>query len=175
MKKLFVSFVAIAAIAVMSGHVNAQVTETTSAGAYIISPISIVETSPLHFGSMSVTSHLGGTCTLSTDNVRTQTGEVSLSSAGTPHSTASYEVYGGGNAAYVITLPGTITVLNEANIPMTIVDIKAKPASSHVDATTGTLSVHGTDTFTVGGTLIVATAQPTGNYTGTFNVTVAYN
>lgn len=174
MKKLFVSFVAIAAIAVMSGRVNAQADVNTTAGANIITPISLTQTSELHFGSLSVSAESGGTCILSTGNVRSNTGSVNLSNAGTAHRTAAYNVNGSANAAYVITLPGTITVNHSGGETMTVSDIKAKPASA-AEGTAGTLSAGGIDTFTVGGTLTVGAAQATGAYTGTFNVTVAYN
>jgi len=174
MKKLFVSIVAIAAIAVMPGRVNAQVTENTSAGANIITPIAITETSALHFGSMSVSASTGGTCILSSVGVRTQTGGVNLSTIGTPSSTAAYEVNGAANATYAITLPGTITVTRVGGGTMTVNDLRAKPASAP-EGTTGTLSVGGSDTFRIGGTLTVPAAQIAGAYTGTFDVTVAYN
>lgn len=58
---------------------------------------------------------------------------------------------------------------------MTIVSILARTASAGADGLTGTLSAAGTDNFTVGGTLEVAAGQTTGLYTGTFDVTVAYN
>ncbi len=42
-------------------------------------------------------------------------------------------------------------------------------------ASPGTLSGAGTDTIHVGATLSVGVNQPNGNYSGLFNVTVAYN
>lgn len=173
MKKLFVSIVAIAALAVMPGRVNAQADANTSAGANIITPITITETSTLHFGSMSAGT--GGTCVLTTANVRSATGAVSLSTVGTPHSTAAYNVTGENNATYAISLPGSITVTKEGGgATMTVNDLKAKPASQP-EGLAGTLSAGGTDSFTVGGTLTVDDAQATGAYTGTFTVTVTYN
>lgn len=179
MKKLFVSIVVIAAIAVMSGRVNAQATEPTSAGANIITPISIAETSALNFGTMSVSSETGGTCVLSSANVRSATGGVNISTAGTAASTAAYTVTGEASTNYAITLPATITVNKvdggAAAGTMSISALKALVASKAAEQTTGTLTAGGTDSFTVGGTLIVDARQPTGPYTGTFNVTVAYN
>ena len=40
--------------------------------------------------------------------------------------------------------------------------------------TSGTLSGSGTGAFTVGGTLTVASAQPTGAYSGNYPVTITY-
>jgi len=44
-----------------------------------------------------------------------------------------------------------------------------------LDAITSTLNGTGTDSFTVGGTLTIATSQLPGIYAGAFNVSVDYN
>ena len=173
MKKVVVI---IAAIVLFAGStkVMAQATENTAAAAKIVTPISITETSSLHFGTMAILAGTPGTCVLSTQGVRTQTGGVNLSVQAPTASNAAYNVSGAVNTTYSITLPASITVTSGPS-SMTINALLARTASAGSDGLTGTLSAGGTDSFTVGGTLNVSQGQATGTYTGTFDVTVAYN
>jgi hypothetical protein len=176
MRKLTFLFAAIVMMAGFTGKAMAQDTENTAAGAVIIIPITITESSPLHFGVMSVLSGTSGTCVLSTLGVRTQTGGVNLSAQAPAATTAAYDVAGQVSTTYAITLPASSVVTNGTPAEdMTIDAWFAQTASSGVDGLTGTLDGSGDDTFTVGGTLNVAAAQPAGTYAGTFDVTVAYN
>lgn len=170
-------FAAILMIAGFSNKVMAQATKNTAAGAVIITPISITETSALHFGVMAVLAGTPGTAVLSTQGVRTATGGVNLS-AQTPAATnAAYDVTGQASTTYAITLPATITVTETVGglETMTIDNLLARTASAAADGLTGTLDGGGADDFTVGGTLNVPAAQLAGTYAGTFDVTVAYN
>lgn len=174
MKKILLSMVVLAALAVMTTKVNAQ-TENTAAGANIIAPITISELTALHFGSLSVSGSLG-TCVLSTTGVRSRTGGVALSSFLPAATNAAYTVSGANNATFTITLPSTITVTESGtSTTMTIDNLNARVGGAGADATTGTLSVAGVATFSVGGTLKVAVDQVAALYAGIFDVTVAYN
>ncbi len=160
----------------LSATVMGQATGTTSAAANIVTPILIEETSPLHFGTMAALSGQAGTCILSTDGVRTQTGGVNLSAQAPLASNAAFDVKGAVNTTYAITLPNTITVsLPGGKATMTIDKVLARTTSAASDGLTGTLSDKGEDSFTIGGTLNVKQSQMTGMYTGSFDVTVAYN
>jgi hypothetical protein len=173
MKKLFLSFVVIVVFAALPNRIMAQATQSTSAAGKIIAPVTLTKNTDLHFGTMSVLTATAGTCVLSTAGVRSATGGVNLSASAPVSSTASYTVGGSASTTYAITLPASITVT--AVTTMTIDNLLAHTASAGADGLTGTLSGGGADTFTVGGTLNVAAAQASGLYTGTFNVTVAYN
>jgi hypothetical protein len=143
----------------------------------IITPISITETSALHFGVMSVLAGTPGTCVLSTLGVRTQTGGVNLS-AQTPVATnAAYTVAGQASTTYALTFGApTITVTKAVTLEtMTIGTLLVRFNGAGADAVTSTLDGTGADSFTVGGTLSVAAGQVAGVYAGTFDVTVAYN
>jgi hypothetical protein len=174
MKKVLVLFAVIIMITGYSTKVMAQATENTAAAAKIVTPLSITETSSLHFGTMAILAGTPGTCVLSTQGTRTQTGGVNLSVQAPTASNAAYNVSGAVNTTYGITLPSTITVTS-GGANMTINSLLARTASAGTNGLTGTLSTSGTDNFTVGGTLNVAAGQATGIYTGTFDVTVAYN
>jgi hypothetical protein len=174
MKKVLILFAVVVMITGYSTKVMAQATENTAAAAKIVTPLSITETSSLHFGTMAILAGSPGTCVLSTMGIRTQTGGVNLSVQAPTASNAAYNVSGAINTTYGITLPSTITVTSGAS-NMTINALLARTASAGVNGLTGTLSASGTDNFTIGGTLNVAAGQVTGIYTGTFDVTVAYN
>lgn len=177
MKKTIFIFAAIVMVAGFSTKLLAQATENTTAGAVIITPISIAETSPLHFGVMAVLAGTPGTCVLTTQGVRSATGGVNLSAQAPLATNAAYDVSGQASTTYAITLPATITVTETVGsvATMTIGTLLARTASAGADGLTGTLDGLGADSFTVGGTLTVAAAQLAGTYAGTFDVTVAYN
>lgn len=171
---------ALAAILIMTGfttNVIAQSTATNnSAGANIITPITLSNTASLNFGSMAVLAATPGTCRLSTTGNRSATGGVNLSSIAPVASNAAFHVTGSVSTPYGITLPATITVTKAVTLEtMTIGTLLARATSTGEDGLTGTLSEAGTDDFTVGGILTVAAGQVGGVYSGTFDVTVAYN
>ena len=170
----------IAAIVMMASYtttVMAQATVTgTTAGAVIITPITLTQVTPLHFGVMSVLAGTPGTCVLTTLGVRSATGGVNLSAQAPVATNAAYTVGGQASTTYAIVLPATITVTKAVTLEtMTIGTLHAHTTSAGVDGLTGTLSGGGADDFTVGGILSVAAAQVAGTYAGTFDVTVAYN
>ena len=169
----------LAAILLITGfttNVMAQGTVTgTTAGANILEPITLTKNEVLNFGSMSVAIAIGGTCVLSTQGNRSATGGVSISPICPSATKAAFTVTGSpATATYVIMLPGTITVTNGTPAQDMLITPVARASAAVVDGTTGTLS-GGSDTFTVGGTLNVAAAQPAVAYSGTFSVTVGYN
>lgn len=178
MKKSLILIATIIMMAGVSLTVTAQVTENTAAGVKILTALSIVEDLPMHFGTMGVLAGTGGTCVVTTAGVRSATAGVTLSALAPLFSLATYTVTGEPLYTYMITLPADITVTHtDLSTTMTIDNLLAKSTSGTESHTaTGTLvAVAGTESFTVGGTLTVAAAQLAGVYTGTFNVTVAYN
>jgi hypothetical protein len=88
-----------------------------------------------------------------------------------PFGNAQFKVTGDAGAAYTVTLPSSAITLSNGTAGATnemTVDTFTK------DVTIGTLT-GGISTFHVGGTLHVGANQNSGSYTGTFNVTAAYN
>lgn len=166
MKKLLkffgVSIVMIGFTAVTFGQ---GVSATANASATIITPIAISKTTDMSFGNIAVGA-AGGTVVLSTASARSATGDVSFQAA--PAGTAAaFDVTGSAGLTYYITLPVSATITSGANT-MTINTFVSNPVSP------GTL-VAGSNPVLVGATLVVAGSQPTGAYTGTFDVTVGYN
>lgn len=138
---------------------------TADANASIVSAISIADTSDLNFGDV-VASGVAGTVVMTSAGVRSATAGATLGSS-TGISAAAFTVTGDADSTFAITLPTTIQILAGTD-EMTVDNFTSSLGAI------GTLS-GGTATLGVGATLQVEAAQVAGNYTGTFNVTVAYN
>jgi len=184
MKKniLFIAVVMMAGFSTTAMAVGTAATvAATAAGAKLIVPMTLTQTSPLHFGTITLPDGTGGTVVLSTANVRAFTGAGTVASAVAPLQTnAAYNVTGTQNVAYALTLPATITVTETvgsiAVMTVSALTVKFGVAAEKTGvAATSVLSATGTDSFIVGGTLTVSAAQVAGIYAGTFPVTVDYN
>lgn len=144
-------------------------TDSANANAEIVAAITITNTADLNFGQIAP-SGTAGTVTISVDGVRTGSPGVTLGNQ-VDVSQASFDIAGAPNNLYSITLPadGTITLTSGASPAMAVDDFLSDPPGP------GTINGGGTDLIDVGATLSVAANQPNGSYTGTFDVTVAYN
>lgn len=131
--------------------------------------ISVSNTSGLAFGSI-VPGSSGGTVTVPYDGSSRNCSAEVVCIPQNPGSAAGFDVTGeltGGN--YSITLPSSpVTLSNTAGESMTV--------DSFIDSEngSGSLSVGGNGSFTVGATLNVGANQPSGGYSGSFDVTVEY-
>jgi hypothetical protein len=129
---------------------HAQV-QTTTAGANIVAPLTLTETSDMHFGTLSV-DNSPGTVVLTPNNVRTSTGGVLLSSVTPMHRVAAYSVTGQGTLSYVITLPTSVTIQQGPN-SMVVNNFTTNKAGN-----TGALNA-GVDSFNLGATLQVSASK----------------
>lgn len=151
-------------LAITVGVVLAVLAVSTSTAA----AISIQNTQGLSFGSFVAGS--GGTVTVSTSDARTAGGGVMLipSSDG---AAARFTVSGDANATYTIQLPGNDFVkLTGSGTEMAVNDFTSSPSGAG-----GQLDAGGSQTLSVGATLSVGSGQPSGDYSGSFTVTVNYN
>lgn len=153
---------------------QAQSTTSASASAIIINPLGIAKTSDLVFGRLAVGA-VGGGVTVNTAGVVTFSGAGNtlvqpLGNTGNPRA-AEFTVSGEAGFTYSVTLPanGTVTLSDGGSNTMPVNAFVSDPAG------TGTLSGAGSSPLKVGATLSVGNNQAPGTYTGTFNVTVAYN
>ena len=181
MRKTLIILAAIVIIAAIKTTLVAQTSSTvaaTPAGAKLIVPMVLSQTSALHFGTINVLLGAGGTCRLpSNSTTRVFSAGLAASTVAPTATNAAYNVTGTMNVTYALTLPSTITVTETVGgvETMTIGTLKARFNGAGADATTSTLSASGTDSFTLGGTLTVPAAQVAGVYAGTFAVSVDYN
>jgi len=158
----------------------AQSTATVSnvpVSARIYVPISLNKIADLSFGDIFATS-TGGDVTLNPQGGTRSTAGPALATTGTV-SAAAFTVGGKRNATYAITLPADGTVsLSGPGTAMPVSKFTASVSNgAPAAAATGLIpnSAGATQSFTVGGTLTLGANQTDGDYTGTFNVTVAYN
>lgn len=158
-----------------TGSFSLRVTDTTngrtSTTAFAVRAkvdpvITLMRLTDLRFGDI-FTSALAGTVVLTPAGARSATGGAGLGAL-SPVGPATFTVAGAASTTYAITLPASIT-LTAPGGTLTISPLTSTPSL------TGLLSATGQQTLAVGGTLNVAANQPDGDYSGTFNVIVAYN
>lgn len=143
-------------------------TASSNANARIISPISITNTAPLEFGNIAAGT-LASVVRVTPAGVRSLvSGNAVLTGGGATPGASAFSVAGEPNRTYDITLPASITIVSGAN-NMTVDTFTSNPTP------TGTLSGAGAQTLDVGADLHVGASQASGDYTGTFDVTVIYN
>jgi hypothetical protein len=164
MKMIFRFLFAAIVMVAFSVSANAQTSAIASgnAAARVIAPITLVAGNTLHFGTVYNT---GGTVIISVGGVRS--GTCPVSTAAPLHSAGTFTVGGETGLTYTTTVPAdnTVTITNGTDN----MDVDGFNHNA-----TGTI-VGGGETFSVGATLTVPAGVSTGAYTGTYNVTVAYN
>ena len=142
--------------------------------AQIFTPITLaLSNGGLVFGDVIASTTASGSVAL---NPQTEARTATTVTLATTHSanSAHFSVGGESGAAYAITLPASSTLSDGASHNMTVDTFQASVAAGAPGATTGTLT-GGAQTFNVGATLHVSISQLAGTYTGTFDVSVAYN
>lgn len=156
------------ALSLVSAGTASAATASSNVSAEIVSGLAITNTASLNFGQIAPGS-IAGTVVMTPLGVRVPVGVV-LGNQGTS-SAASFNVVGAPLNIYSIVLPanGTVSLTSGASPAMAVNTFISLPALL------GTLGLSGTQTLLVGATLAVGANQPLGTYTGTFNVTVAYN
>ena len=154
---------AYAAPATASGNTS---TVAGSATAKVIAPIVLTHVSGavLNFGTFTAGS--GGTVVVTAAGSGSTTGDVGFAPLST-NAADSFSVKGDPKRSFSIaTQSGTVTAAtSSATMAFTTVP------SANSDALDGS----GAGSFTVGGTLTVASAQAPDAYAGTYNATVTYN
>lgn len=154
---------ALAVAGVSAGTVQAA-TVTADASANVLAPLAITISGPaLSFGDVSADSTAPSTVTI---DAATGAATASGAWAANNGSAGGFRVLGGASAGYVITLPSApVTLTSGAN---------TVSVDSFTHNATGTLDASGVEVFGVGATLTLGADQPAGLYTGTYDVTAAY-
>ena len=176
MKKIILSFLAIVMVVGFSNKVMAQNSDaaTSPALATIVAPIAIVhDGSNLQFGTI-----IAGAGWVKVDVAGTRTFEddaMNPGDQGVTPTAAVFSVSGAPTYTYSIAFTNTTEVLTfDVSNTMDAGTFIASTASD-AEGLTGTLDGSGDDVLTVGATLEVTTPLSSGVYTGSFEVTVAYN
>ncbi len=175
MNRKLVAFSFLASLMAFGSEASAA-SGTANATATIITPLAIEKSATatnggdLAFGL--IVPGTGGTVTVANNGARSTTGgAVAVSNSVYNHSTAVFNVTGTAQSQLTITLPANESVsIGNGSETMAVNDFVR-------DGSVGAFALDGSGeaSFRVGATLTVAEDQDPGDYTGTFDVTVAYN
>jgi len=173
--KFFTLSAAIFAFSTISfGQGNTATASGVNAGANIITPIGITndEGTELQFGDLIATSTEYTVTIDATSGQRAYTGNAAFFTE-TGYSTADFTVTGEAGAAFKITLPadGTVSLVSKTG---TGADMPLTTFASSIGLSSSLSETSGSKTFSVGATLTVGADQTAGEYSATFDVTVAY-
>ncbi|PIR39076.1 MAG: hypothetical protein COV35_04240 [Alphaproteobacteria bacterium CG11_big_fil_rev_8_21_14_0_20_39_49] len=155
MKKLLVTTTGIIGSLIAANAMAADI--LGDATAEIVQQLEITQVNALNFGELT-SSAVAGTAVASTGSA---TGGVTVL---TPGNAAEFSVTGEPNSTYNIAVEPAVNLTNgvdSANATLTA------PVSDITDGT-------GIDSFEVDGEIELAANQPSGTYTGTYNVSVNY-
>ena len=144
---------------------------TTNGTTTIIQPVTISQSSALAFGTLIRPSTGSGTVTIGTgsDSVVTTGGIVALRGTTTR---ARYTVSGEGAEVVSVSMPTSFN-LTRSGAPDLAVTLTRSPAGNLT--LSGATGATGTASLDIGGSFSVSSTTPTGDYAGTFTVSVAYN
>jgi spore coat protein U-like protein len=162
--------VAAAAPAMAQSSSTASVTGTMN----VTQPLQLSKTTDLTFGTiMRPASGSGNVSIDATTGARTVTGNASGVTGGsnaTP-TRAAFTVSGEGGMNITVTVPSSMNMTRGGLDPITV-SLNSTMGGGQLSGSAGST---GTASFGVGGQLAISNTTPTGAYSGTFNVTVAYN
>lgn len=166
MKKLIL----LIGILVLTIQLKAQSQFSASADvtATIVKSILIEKITDLKFGKI-VTGSTASEVQIQLNNTRSvASGNATLFNQTNDHQVAIFKTSGSPNATYYIVFPQSVSITGPTGSdPMTV--------DGFVHSATGVLDYTGEETFNVGATLNIGANQASGDYTGSFTVTVAYN
>ncbi len=135
----------------------------------LLTPISITKNADLRFGSV-LTANAAGTVVIGVSNETDRNlGTYTDIAIGDAYGAAKFTVTGTASQAFKITLPTTVSLTG----PGTALTVNT--FTSDLVANEGTLNTSGTKIVLVGAKITIPANQTGGTYSGTFNVTVAYN
>jgi len=153
-------------------EVRSQASVTSQVFAEVMEALAAQETQQLNFGRFSPETS-GGQVVITPDGNRTSQGSVVLASGS--YSPGMFYITGAPLANFSIQLPSEPAVLMHQNSnKMMLVDFWTSDPPSSVEVST---QADGSRQISIGATLLVGNVQsnPTGIYSGTFQVTFAYN
>jgi hypothetical protein len=175
MNKLLKTFLAVAAVSAIAAPAMAQssATQSTTASATIVQPITLTKNSDLAFGT--VVKPTSGTNTITIDETtggRTKTGAGDAALATSSPTRAAFSVGGEGGQTFSITVPSTATMTRSGGSETLTANLVKTAATGTIS---GSIGSAGTATFGVGGNYDVSSTTVSGAYSGSFNTTFDYN
>ncbi len=151
-------------------------TVNATASATIVNPTSLKQSSEQN----NIVLVAPNSTVLKTNNSNKSTIKQSMSTnfstASTTNTIATFTVTGLGNTTYNITITPTIVLTkNDASSLITLNTFVSRSSLFAKTGVVSTLNSFGEDTFSICGVVNLSSSQKSGFYSGTYNVTVAYN
>lgn len=161
MKKSIKKVVATSAAMLVVSTNSSFAAISADASATVVAPLTVSVGENLNFGSFSPTANLGSVAVV--NNVVSGADVTIIPNTGAQ--SATFDIAGGATSAVNVTVDSNVTLSSGSN---------SMTAALTADSLPTTLSQSGAASFRVDGNLAVAANQPSGNYTGTYVVTAAY-
>lgn len=167
---------AIAAVAALgfAGAAAAQnsASQQVSGTMTLYQPITLAKNSDLSFGTLIKPASGSGNATIdASSGALSATGGIGVVTAST-HSRATFTVSGEGGLNFSVTTPQSFNMTRAGGSDTVQVTLNSTTGSGTLSGSAGAT---GTATFGVGGQIQIASGTPTGSYSGTFTIMVAYN
>jgi spore coat protein U-like protein len=163
-----------AASASLAGAAAAQATagQPANASIAVLMPIALTKTTDLSFGTVvRPTSGNGNVSVDASTGTRTLSGNVTALGGGSV-SRAAFTVGGEGGQNFTVTVPSTFNMVRVGGSDSMQVSLTSTMGGGMLSGSFGSA---GSASFGVGGQVGLSNTTPSGSYTGTFTVTVAYN
>lgn len=165
---------ALAMVQAAQAQAPTSATATATGSATVIQQITLVKNTDLAFGSLvrpSVGSNTVSIDPNSGNRTLTGTGDGSLAQTQTT-SRATYSVAGEGGSTFSVTVPANFVMTRTGGNDTLTVSLNPSATSGALSGSTGS---PGSANFSIGGSLPLSSTTVSGDYVGTFNVTVGYN
>lgn len=162
-------FLIVAALMLSPFSAGAQTANTTASVNIENYALNITKNQDLNFGSVTPSASVDGTMVLEPGGVVYTTGGVT-SRTGSGYAPATYTISGVPAASFNVTITPAVVTLSGPRGTLTVGNFALNQPTPIV-----LNGSNGLATLAVGATLFVNAGQLPGNYTGTFDVTVAYN
>ncbi|WP_051119746.1 DUF4402 domain-containing protein [Gillisia sp. CAL575] len=153
--------------ALIAGTTFAQDAASAVVNAAIVSPITIVKVGDLNFGTINGTA-TGGNVTVTNGGNRSFANDDMVITSATPITAAIFNITAASSYSYSISIPPSTLAGGSGGDPMNVTFTHSREGS------TKRIGDGLEQELRVGGTLVVNNAQKVGAYTGTVEVTVAY-
>jgi hypothetical protein len=150
--------------------------DTATATAKIIQPITVTKDRDMQFGTLVKPRTGSGTVTVANNGTRSLgTGVASPASSAAPTS-AQFTIKGEGAQAMTVAVPASFDLVNGASsLTVTTSNDGSIAAAGTTKTLSGVLGAEGSYVVQVGGAFDLASTTATGVYSGSFTVTAAYN
>lgn len=166
------SVAAAALMAAGSAAAQSSASQLINGTMTLFQPVTISKTSDLSFGTLIRPASGNGDATIdASSGGLTVTGGVGAVTAST-HSRAVFTVSGEGGMNFTVTTPQTFTMTHNGAQDPIQVTLNSTTGGGTLSGSNGQT---GTATVGIGGQIAISNGTPSGAYSGSFTITVAYN